>query len=181
MRGWFTGCGLILLIACVAMVRVCQPPEGASYVQLIYPDERGAPNLTNVRVLWSGENAAYDVVRPGQHFGYLMNPIGGGGELTVLFTLSGERHSWTGRIGQPGARARYGVQIQISPLGVVTETHCTHPCPGSGRPWYEPYRTRILEIFGLIWTFNQHFSTTHENTTYSGLLDWSRGVHGPRV
>lgn len=143
------GCSFVVLLVGFLTVRACEPGPGASYVRLAYADEPGAPKLTNVRVLWSGENAAYSEVRPGQELGYIMYPIGGGGELTLLFTIDGEEHAWTGHVGKPNTNGRYGVLLAVNPVGTVHESHCAHPCPGSERPWYEPYRTRILQPFGL--------------------------------
>lgn len=149
MRRWGVGCGVVLLLFGFLVVRACHPGDGASYVRLIYPEVRGAPVLMNVRVLWAGENAAYDELWPGQTFGYLMYPIGGEGELTVLFTRQGEQHAWSSRVGTPHNEGRFGVTIRIDSNGTVTEEHCKHPCPGSERPWYEPYRTRALALIGL--------------------------------
>jgi hypothetical protein len=149
MRNWGVGCSAAILLCGFLVVRACEPGPGASYVRLAYADEPKAPTLTHVRVLWSGENAAYSEVLPGQELGYVMYPTGGGGELTLLFTMNGEEHAWTGHVGQRNSNGRYGVLLQVDPLGTVRETHCSHPCPGSERPWYEPYRTRVRQLIGL--------------------------------
>lgn len=78
-----------------------------------------------------------------------MYPYGGAGELTVLFTVDGEPHQYTRMIGTRNEGARWGVEIRIDPLGTVKTRVCRHPCPGSEKPWYEPYRTRFLQLLWL--------------------------------
>jgi hypothetical protein len=151
-RRGLLGCGGLLLLCGALIVRACQPGPGASYVQLDYPELPGAPALTTVRVLWSADKVGEEELPPGQPFASLMYPLGGGGEMTVLCTIDGKQHVWQGYVGRAGDNARWGVQIAIDPLGTILVKHCKHPCAGSERPWYEPWRTRTLELFGLLWS-----------------------------
>jgi hypothetical protein len=127
------GCGVLTVAAALLIVHSCQPGDGASYVQLSYPAQPGAPTLTTVRVTWSARKSGVEELKPGESFDSLMYPLGGGGEMSVLCTIDGKVHAWNGHVGQSGDNARYGVQIEIEPLGTIRVNHCKHPCPGSER------------------------------------------------
>jgi hypothetical protein len=99
--------------------------------------------------MWSGRKAGVEELQPGQSFASLMYPMDGGGEMTVLCTLDGTVFHWSGFVGKPGAHDRFGVQVELGPLGTIRVSHCTHPCEGSERPWYEPWRTSAVRLLGV--------------------------------
>lgn len=69
--------------------------------------------------------------------------------MTVLCTINGTVFHWSGSVGKPGSQERFGVRVEFGPLGSIRVSHCVHPCPGSERPWYEPWRTSALVLLGL--------------------------------
>lgn len=75
------------------------PPAGGSLVRVNYPAVHAAPTLTNVRVLWGGDKWAFETMAPGDHFAGPMYPIDGGGDMTLLFSIEGQKQAWSRKIG----------------------------------------------------------------------------------
>jgi hypothetical protein len=125
----------------------CESRTGGSYVRVIYPEVAGAPVISSLRVLWVGEKMAGERMHPGDEISGMMYPHGGGGDITVLLTIGDQKLSWNGRVGKYDDERRYGVEIRLSPIGTIEESHCTHPCPSSRRPWYEPWRSSIRNLW----------------------------------
>jgi hypothetical protein len=70
----------------------------------------------------------------------------GGGDMTLLFSIEGQKQAWSRKIGNVVTGKRYGVEITIGPLGTVDETHCERPCALSTQPWWEPWVDRARSV-----------------------------------
>jgi hypothetical protein len=137
-----------LLFVGIAMVWVaCGELETGSYVQVAYPCEHGAPIIDSLRVTWGLDDLAAERIEPGDEFEGTMEPGGGGGEVNVLVWIGGNQRVSTRMVGAYDDGQRYGVTITIDPFGSATVSHCRHPCPGSVRRRYEPWRGLIASMF----------------------------------
>lgn len=106
-------------VCCLVASASCSLKDG-SLVHVVYSDLVGAPVLNRLRVLWGMDDLAREVMTPGEEITGVLDPKGGGGPMTVLWTIDGEQYSWTGDVGAYDDGQRYGVEIRIDPIGTVT-------------------------------------------------------------
>jgi hypothetical protein len=85
--------------------------------------------LTDVTLILDADKFNRAWLRPGEPERVTMVPVWNGGDLTLLFTLRGERTSWQGPALPEGGG--YRIALDIDGEGRVEERHCLLPCP----PW----------------------------------------------
>lgn len=131
---------LMLLGVAMGSAACDRGKDTGSYVQVSYPCEPGAPELESLRVTWGLDGIALGKVEPGDGVERTMVPGGGGGPITVSVWIGGTQHDTVRWVGAYDDGQRYGVRITLDPFGSASVVHCRHPCPGSVRPWTEPWR-----------------------------------------
>ena len=66
------------------------------------------------------------VIAPGESVSVVLPPEGEPPQVTMTYTLAGQKRSWLGPAIARGVG--YAIEISIAPDGGVTEQHCTMPC-----------------------------------------------------
>jgi len=132
---------LKLLLLGMMLCQACGTgQQEGSYVRVSYPCEPGAPTIESLRVTWGLDGIALGKMEPSDDIERTMLPGGGGGPVTVSVWIGGKQHDTVRWVGAYNDDQRYGVKITLDPFGSANVVHCRHPCPGSVRPWNEPWR-----------------------------------------
>ena len=130
----------LALVGTVMMSTTCKGTETGSYVQVNYPCVPGAPSIESLRVTWGVDKIGRERMEPGEEIAGFMEPGGGGGKITALLWIEGKQYVSEQDVGAYDDGERYGVRVELDPLGSAKIVYCRHPCTGSVRPWGEPWK-----------------------------------------
>jgi hypothetical protein len=98
-------------------------------VSIHYDAPAGAPPLGVVGAFVGGEKTQWPDLNPGESVSVVLNPLGEPAELTLLFELEGQQHTWE---GPRPTLAGHSIAVTIHPDASVSERHCKLPCTLGG-------------------------------------------------
>jgi hypothetical protein len=113
-------CLPLLLLALAA----CSKPDDVR-IAIRYEAPSGAPALGVVEAIVGATKSSWPDPSPGESVSVVLNPDGEPAELTLLFELDGQRHSWE---GPRPTLAGHAIAVTIRPDASVSERHCKLPC-----------------------------------------------------
>jgi hypothetical protein len=94
-------------------------------LNIAYTAASGAPPLLELEAIVGASKSSWPDLAAGKEVSVVLNPEGEPPELTILFKLAEEKHSWEGpRLAAKG----YDFALSIGPDAQISEQHCSRPC-----------------------------------------------------